>query len=258
MVYTYNFNPVAITIAGWPIHWYGLMYLANFFLFLYFGWWLYQRYFSTKLNWKTWENLVFGGFMAGVLGGRLGFVLFYTNNAWLSDWSMLFKVWEGGMSIHGGIAGVVLYGLAWCKFKNQNFLKLVDTFILPLCLALVLGRLTNFVNGELFGRVNPAAWGVIFPHIDEAIRYPSQLFEAAKNLFMASIFTVLIWKNINLKPGTWLGLFLIMYGVLRFVIEYYRQPEVYVGPLTMGQTLCTIMIVLGLGLIAYIYKPTRS
>jgi len=260
MVYTYNLDPVAITIAGWPVHWYGLMYLANFFLFLYFGWWLYQHYFAVKpkLDWKTWENLIFGGFMAGIAGGRLGYVLFYSENAWISDPLIFLRIWEGGMSIHGGIIGVIVYGLVWCKLKNQTFLRLVDTFILPLCLALVLGRLTNFVNGELFGRINPNGWGVIFPHVDDAIRYPSQIFETGKNALMAVLFSTLIFTKTSFKPGTYLGLFLIGYGVMRFIIEYFRQPEIYVGPLTMGQTLCTIMVLLGFGLITYIYRFNKS
>ena len=251
MVYTWNLNPVAFSLAGLQVHWYGVMYLANFFLFTYFGWWLYQNYFKNRadLSWKTWENLVFGGFMAGVFGGRLGFMLFYNFDALSANPLNFFKVWEGGMSIHGGVIGAILYGLLWCKYKQESFLKLVDIFILPLCLALVLGRLTNFVNGELYGRINPQGWGVIFPEIDNAIRYPSQLFEAAKNGLMALIFSALLYFKVHLKPGTWLGLFLIMYGVLRFVIEYYRQPEIYVGVLTMGQTLCSIMIVLGVLLI---------
>lgn len=260
MVYTYNFDPVAISIAGLQIHWYGIMYLANFFLFTYLGWYLYQKYFVAKpiLDWKTFENLVFGGFMAGILGGRLGFMLFYNIEVLLRHPLEFFKVWEGGMSIHGGVIGAIIYGLIWCRLKNQDFLKLVDVFILPLCLALFIGRLTNFVNGELVGRVNPAEWGVIFPHVDEAIRYPSQIFEAIKNLLMASVFSLLLWAQIKLKPGSFLGLFLIMYGVLRFVIEYFREPEIYVGPLTMGQTLCSIMIVLGLGLFTYLYTKKRT
>lgn len=255
MVYTWNFDPVAFSFAGFEVYWYGLMYLANFFLFLYFGWWLYQKFFADRaqLDWKNWENLMFGGFVAGVLGGRLGFMLFYNFDALAANPLNFFKVWEGGMSIHGGVIGAILYGLWWCRYKEQSFMKMVDIFILPLCFALFLGRLVNFVNGELYGRVNLAGWGVIFPAVDDAIRYPSQLFEAAKNLVMALVFLVLLKLSNPLKPGSWLGLFLIMYGSLRFIIEYYRQPEIYLGPLTMGQSLCTIMIVMGLSLMAYLY-----
>jgi len=101
MVFTHNFDPVAVSIAGLEVHWYGLMYLANFFLFLYFGWWLYQKCFQDRgtLDWKTWENLVFGGFMAGILGGRIGFMLFYNFDALIANPLNFFKVWEGGMSI---------------------------------------------------------------------------------------------------------------------------------------------------------------
>jgi len=260
MVYTWNFDPVAFSLMGFEVHWYGIMYLANFFLFTNFGWWLFQRYFKDRgdLTWKAWENLVFGGFVAGVVGGRMGFMLFYNPEGLLADPLSAFKVWEGGMSIHGGVIGAILYGLLWCRFKQESFFKMVDIFILPLCLALVLGRLTNFVNGELYGRVNPAGWGVIFPQVDQEVRYPSQFFEAGKNLLMALIFSSILFAKIKLKPGTWLGLFLIMYGVLRFIIEYYRQPEIYVVVLTMGQTLCTIMIVMGVSLITYLYAFKKS
>jgi phosphatidylglycerol:prolipoprotein diacylglycerol transferase len=260
MVYTWDLNPVAFSFAGLEVHWYGVMYLANFFLFSYFGWWLYQKYFKDRANlsWKTWENLIFGGFIAGILGGRIGFMLFYNFEALTANPLNFFKVWEGGMSIHGGVLGSILFGLWWCKHKQQSFYKMVDIFIIPLCLALVLGRLTNFINGELYGRINPAGWGVIFPAVDDAIRYPSQLFEAAKNGVMALVFASILKFSIPLKPGTWLGLFLIMYGAFRFIIEFYRQPEIYVGPLTMGQTLCTIMIVLGVSLISYLYAFKKS
>ncbi len=260
MVYTWNFDPVAFSFIGFEVYWYGLMYLANYFLFTYFGWWLFQKSFKNRasINWKTWENLVFGGFVSGVLGGRIGFMLFYNLDTLLTNPLSFFRVWEGGMSIHGGVIGAIVFGLLWCRYKQESFLKLVDVFIIPLCLALLIGRMANFVNGELYGRVNPAGWGVIFPHVDQAVRYPSQLFEATKNGLMALVFFGLIWKNINLRPGSWLGLFLIMYGVLRFIIEYYRQPEIYVGFLTMGQTLCTIMIVMGSTLLAYLYFKKRT
>lgn len=259
MVYIWNLNPVAFSLAGFQIYWYGVMYLANFFLLTYLGWYLYQNFFKdrTNLDWKTWENLVFGGFVAGVIGGRMGFMLFYNLDALVANPLTALKVWEGGMSIHGGLVGTLLYGVMWCKYKQESFLKLVDIFILPLCLALALGRLVNFVNGELYGRINPASWGVIFPHIDEAIRYPSPLFEAAKNLFMAIIFGSLIYFKVALKPGAWLGLFLVLYGILRFIIEYYRQPEIYLGFLTMGQTLCSIMVLLGLSLLIFLYRFPR-
>jgi phosphatidylglycerol:prolipoprotein diacylglycerol transferase len=185
-------------------------------------------------------------------------MVFYNPEILLSDPASFFRVWEGGMSIHGGVTGAILYGLWWCKYKQESFLKMVDIFIIPLCLALVLGRLTNFVNGELYGRINPAGWGVIFPEVDQAIRYPSQLFEAGKNMLMAFIFSGLLYFNLKLKAGTWLGLFLVLYGSMRFIIEYYRQPEIYVGFLTMGQTLCTIMVLTGLSLITYIYTSKRS
>lgn len=260
MVYIWNFNPVAFSVAGFEVHWYGIMYLTNFFLFTYLGWYLYQKFFNDRalLNWKTWENLIFGGFVAGVIGGRLGFMFFYNFDALVANPLNAFKVWEGGMSIHGGVLGAILYGALWCRYKQESFIKLVDIFILPLCAALVLGRFANFINGELYGRINPSGWGVIFPHVDEAIRYPSQLFEAAKNLLMLSVFSGLLYFKVYFKPGSWLGLFLIMYGILRFIIEFYRQPEIYLGPLTMGQILCTIMVLLGVSLLAFIYRYPRT
>ncbi len=247
MIYTWNLDPIAFSFSGLEVRWYGLAYLAGFFLMYHLGWWVFETCFKDKKNKLTksdFENLVLGGFLIGILGGRIGYFLFYNTQTLIEDPLQLIKIWEGGMSIHGGILAVLVYGLWWCKRYQQSFMTLADSFALPLALTLFLGRLANFINGELIGRPTDQTWGVIFPHIDELLRHPSQLYEAGKNLVIASIILFVLWKY-KPKRGTLFLILLFGYGGMRFLIEYVREPNFYVGPLTMGQVLCLLMVVLG-------------
>ncbi len=260
MIYIWNLDPVALSIGGIEIKWYGLAYLVSFLLMRYLGFWAINYFLESKklenLNLKNFEDLIFNGFFAGILGGRLGYVLFYNPEIIFSDFLEIFKIWHGGMSIHGGVILATLYGLYWVKKQKISFWDLADVLVLPLSLGLAVGRMANFINGELYGRITDQTWGVIFPHIDEMLRHPSQLYEVSKNLLLASILYFLLTrkKSKKLPKGVVFGSFIFGYGILRFIIEFYRQPEIYVGSLTMGQFLCSLMMILGYGIILWRFR----
>lgn len=254
----WNLNPIAFSILGLDVRWYGIAYITGFFLALYIGRIIYEHLISEDVKKDAFEDLVFKVFFTGVLGGRLGFFLFYNPETLLTDPLEFFKVWHGGMSIHGGVLLGALYLMWYAKKNNLSILKLLDVFTLPLSIALVLGRIANFINGELVGRPTNVPWAVIFPHIDNQPRHPSQLYEAGKNLVNVIMLTIIFIKDWALKPGLMTSVFLIGYGVFRFLIEYVREPEIVVGPFTMGQILCLAMIAGGFTIIGTQWKEWRN
>ncbi len=246
MIYTWDIDPVALSIMGLQIRWYGLAYLASYFLFEYLGWWCYKNFHpKPTLTKEAFGKLVFSGFIAGVIGGRLGYFLFYSPETFWTNPLEVLMIWHGGMSIHGGILGVVLFGL-WQQYRHKiNWLSIADVVSLPLAFSLFLGRLANFINGELYGRPTDQTWGVIFPHVDELLRHPSQLYEAGKNIILVLLVFYALRKGWAKTPGKTFGLFVLGYGILRFSIEFVREPNFFIGPLTMGQTLCMLMVIIG-------------
>ena len=248
MIYSWDLNPIALSLMGLEIRWYGIAYVLGFFIAMHLGW-KYWQILKVGADKKVFEDFVFSTFIAGIIGGRLGLFLFYSPEIIFSNPIELLKVWNGGMSIHGGILGATLWGLWQCKKQKWNPLRIADIFMLPLAIGLIFGRLANFVNGELYGRATDQTWGVIFPHIDELLRHPSQLYEASKNLIIATILYAVIKKGAFKSPGLLTAIMLIGYGVLRFMIEYVREPERYIGLLTTGQALCVVMTTIGAGII---------
>ena len=281
-----QFDPVAVQIGPLAIHWYGLMYLAGFMAFLWLG---RKRIAmlntaqnarrktqeSRRKTRKTQEerpqaqdsrnqsipsripipftnklldNLLFYGVLGVILGGRLGYVLFYKAAYYSAHPLEIFAVWQGGMSFHGGFLGV-LVAMAWFAHKHHlRWLQLTD-FIAPLVPpGLALGRLGNFINGELWGRPTDVPWAMIFPNVDKLPRHPSQLYECA--LEGVLLFTLLWWYARKPRPvGAVSGLFLIGYGSFRFLVEYTREPDDFLGLLSlgmsMGQWLSLPMVVAG-------------
>jgi len=241
----WNINPVAFSLMGLDVRWYGIAYILGFFIALFLGWKIQNKILKNKsLNKKDWENLCFWIFISGVIGGRIGHFLFYSPNVFISDpWEIL-QIWQGGMSIHGGIIGAVIFTLFWSKIRKIPFLSLFDVFVIPLAIALFLGRISNFINGELVGRITNQEWGIIFPHIDNLLRHPSQLYEAGKNLVIALILTFLFLHKYKNKTGFLTFMFLILYGSFRFSLEFFREPHGMMSLLTTGQFLCVIMIII--------------
>lgn len=252
MSYIWNLDPTAFSLMGLEVRWYGLAYVAGFLLAVHLGWWCWQKYQAphtdTHIEKKALENFVFSTFLVGVISARIGLFVFYYPETLINDPLQFFKVWQGGMSIHGGLIGATLWGLWQGRKLGWPLLRVADTFMLPLALGLFLGRLANFVNGELYGRVTDQTWGVVFPHVDNLLRHPSQLYEASKNLFLAGLIYTLIRRGGFEKPGLMTVIMIGGYGVFRFMIEFVREPSGYIGWFTTGQALCLAMIAVAIGL----------
>lgn len=243
-------DPVALSVLGIDIHWYGIVYMIGF-LFAYF----FIRHYSSEFGVRKEraEDIFFYTMIFSVIGGRLFYILFYNPLFYLSNPLSVFAVWEGGMSIHGGIFGTFVSLLYFSKKDNIPILNLTDLFSLPAGLGLAFGRLGNFVNQELVGTVTSSPLGVVFPLYDDQRRWPVVLFEGLKNL---AIFNVLFFMHIffKFKRGMITALFLILYSFGRFFIDFLREPTVSLGIISMGQLLCLIYGVAGIWLYIKIDK----
>ena len=242
-------DPIAMQLGPLKIHWYGLMYLIGFLSFIYFGKKQIQTQPWITIDEKVLDDTFFYGALGVILGGRLGYVLFYQPLYFFSHPDEIFSFWQGGMSFHGGFLGVLI-SLIWISKKHRiRWLALTD-FIAPLIpIGLGFGRIGNFINQELWGRPTDLSWGMIFPLTDNLPRHPSQLYEAFLEGF---ILFLILWLYAS-KPrviGKISALFLILYGTFRFIIEFTREPDKYLGVLymgfSMGQWLSIPMIIIGL------------
>jgi len=249
-----QFDPVAFQLGPLAVRWYGLMYLVGFGLF-----WLAARHRIERHPGGIWtkqdlDDALFYGILGTILGGRLGYVLFYKFGDYLAAPWKIFYVWEGGMSFHGGFIGVVLAMVIFARRRRQDWLRITD-FIAPLVpLALGAGRIGNFINAELWGRPTDVPWAMVFPNVDGMPRHPSQLYEFA--LEGVVLFAVLWWYSARPRPrGAVSALFLIGYGVFRFAVEFTREPDSFLGllalGLSMGQWLSVPMILVGAAMLAW-------
>ena len=252
-----HIDPVAVELGPLKVHWYGLMYLLGFLGF----WWLGRRRALKPWSPVTPEqvgDMLFYGALGVILGGRIGYILFYDLPRFLAEPAMLFKVWQGGMSFHGGLIGVIL-AMLWVGRKYRaGFWRIAD-FVAPLIpVGLGAGRIGNFINGELWGKVTDLPWGMVFPHAGDLPRHPSQLYQAL--LEGLALFLILwVFSSRQRPPAAVSGLFLIGYGVFRFLVEFVREPDAHIGYLafgwlTMGQLLSLPMILAGLALMLWAYK----
>ena len=246
MIYP-TIDPVALSLGPIQIHWYGLMYLLGFSG----AWWL-GRLRADRFGWTAVEveDLLFYGAIGVIVGGRLGYSLFYDLPALIDNPLNLFKVWQGGMSFHGGLLGVVIAFGFFARATGKSYFSISD-FIVPMVpVGLFFGRIGNFINGELWGKVSDVPWAMIFPNAGPLARHPSQLYEAM--LEGVLLFLILWIYSSKPKPlGSVSGLFLLGYGFFRFVVEFVRVPDQQYGYLlldwiTMGQILSLPMIVIGL------------
>lgn len=279
-----DIDPIALSIGpifGYgplQVHWYGIMYLLAFLL----GWWLGERRRARGrlgVSREAFGDLVFYLMVGVIVGGRVGYMLFYDSGELLRDPLSLLRIWDGGMSFHGGLLGVLAATWWWCRRQQRHFLDLMD-FIAPLApIGLGLGRLGNFIGGELWGRQTDAPWGMLFPRaleqdprfagmpiaqlrelaqtgaLDAQARHPSQLYEFL--LEGVLLFAVLWWFSAQpRRRGAVSGLFALLYGLFRFGIEFVRQPDQQIGFiafhwLTMGQLLSLPLIAVGVFLLWY-------
>jgi phosphatidylglycerol---prolipoprotein diacylglyceryl transferase len=255
-----QFDPIAVQLGPISVRWYGLMYLLGFVAGLLLGRLRIRSH--PELGWTTrdLDDLLFYCVIGVVLGGRLGYVLFYKFSEYMNDPIRILYVWEGGMSFHGGFLGVIAAMLWYAHRSKRSWLEVTD-FLAPLTPAgLGFGRIGNFINAELWGRPSDVPWAMIFPSVDAQPRHPSQLYEAG--LEGVVLFAILwIFARKPRPHGAVSGVFLLGYGTLRFLVEYTREPDNFLGllslGLSMGQWLSLPMIAAGIGLLAWAYRPRR-
>jgi phosphatidylglycerol---prolipoprotein diacylglyceryl transferase len=245
-----DFDPIAFSVGPLAVRWYGLMYLVGFAAAWALGV-LRIRQGLAPLTRRQFDDLLFLGVLGVILGARLGYVLFYKPGHYLANPLEIFAVWQGGMSFHGGLIGVAA-AIAFTAWRHRiDFLRLAD-FVVPLCpLGIAAGRMGNFINGELYGRVTDVPWGMVFRGAGPLPRHPSQLYEFA--LEGIALFVIVWWFSSKPRPrGQVGGLFLVGYGAFRFLAEFTREPDAFLGllalGLTMGQWLSLPLIALGLWL----------
>lgn len=249
-------DPVLVSFGFLKIRWYGLMYLFGFMAAYFLVLRQIKRFRWDELG-AHFENVNIYLILGVILGGRLGYVMFYQPGYYLRHPLEILATWEGGMSFHGGCIGVILAGVLYCRYHRLDFWTGADIYVVTVPIGLGLGRIGNFINGELFGRVTDAPWGMVFPDGGPLPRHPSQLYEAA--LEGLALFTLLWllkdrpWRSppSRLWPrGSMLAMFLAGYGIMRFIVEYFREPDSYLGEVllgfTMGQVLSSAMIAAGL------------
>jgi phosphatidylglycerol:prolipoprotein diacylglycerol transferase len=243
-----NFDPVALRLGPLAIHWYGLMYLTAFASAWLLGRWRISHG-KTRLTLKDLEDIIFYGVLGVIVGGRLGYVIFYKPIYYLSHPVEIFYLWEGGMSFHGGLLGVLVMVTWIARSRKYKWLEVSD-FVAPLIpLGLAAGRLGNFINGELWGRPSTLAWAMVFPQSGDGIaRHPSQLYQLGLEGLL--LFALVWWFANKPRPtGQVSAVFLMGYGFFRFIAEYAREPDDFLGLLTaglsMGQWLSLPMIAAG-------------
>ena len=254
MPYIHNLSPFIFEWGFIKIGWYGLFYVLGF-IFAYF-WLLYMaRIGRIKLSRQDIEEFIMYLLFGVVIFARLFYTFVYYPQIYLKNPLMIFAVWHGGLSFHGGLIGAVIAGLIFTKKKKLDFYNFADILVVPAALGLVFGRLANFINGELAGRVTDVSWCMYFKNY-EGCRHPSQLYESFKNLVI--FITLFFLSSKKLAKGFLFWFFIIMYSVLRFFIEFYRTPDEQLGfivwGLTMGQVLNIIMFGIALFFILRLKK----
>jgi phosphatidylglycerol:prolipoprotein diacylglycerol transferase len=251
-----QFDPIAVSLGPISIHWYGLTYLAAFVLFLWLAKLRVQRPHFASQGWlKTdVDDLLFWGVLGVVIGGRLGYVLFYKPGHYFANPAEIFAVWKGGMSFHGGLIGVILAMAGYARLRGRTFLDVMDVVAPCIPTGLASGRIGNFINGELWGRAaDPSLpWAMVFPQSRSDVpRHPSQLYQFALEGLLLFVLLWLYGRKERAR-GQVAAAFVFLYGLLRFIVEYFREPDSFLGllalNLSMGQWLCVPMMLLGGGL----------
>ncbi len=244
-MFYHNINPTLLSIGPFEIRYYGIIFLIGFVIaYFLIGYLAKER--KIELKKDDVADLMFYILIGVIIGSRLFYILFYNLKFYLMNPLKIFALWLGGLSFHGGLVGAAIAIFVFCKKKNINFYELADIVVIPLALGLGLGRIGNFLNGELVGRITNVPWAVKFKEYD-GFRHPSQLYESLKNFFM--FFVLFFIRNKELKKGFLFWLFVIMYSVLRFFIEFFRAPDPQLGfifGLTMGQILNIVMFSVGI------------
>ena len=255
-----NFDPVAIQIFSIEIRWYSLAYIIGILL----GWILSKRFFISNVELKEkFDDFLTFVILGIIIGGRLGYVILYNPNYYLDNLIDIFKIWEGGMSFHGGLIGVVLASIYFAKKNNQNFFIYLDVISIVAPIGIFFGRIANFINSELYGTETNLPWAVQFIKIDNLYRHPTQLYEAIfEGLILFLILIYLRNKGLMKITGLMSGIFLICYSIFRFMIEFLRVPDEQIGylifNLTMGQIISCIFFLIGIYLTIVKYENKKE
>ena len=243
-----NFDPVAFQIMSFEIRWYSLAYIAGIII----GWLLCKKILIQKsdIN-EKFDDYITYLVIGMIIGGRLGYIIFYNFSYYINNFFDIFKVWEGGMSFHGGLIGIIIASILFTKKHNQDSFLYMDLVSLVAPIGIFFGRLANFINSELYGTPTDIPWAITFIQVDNLSRHPSQLYEAILEGII--LFIILMYfknKDYLKKPGLISGLFLIFYSIFRFFIEFVRVPDEQLGhlifELSMGQIISLIFFVIGI------------
>jgi phosphatidylglycerol:prolipoprotein diacylglycerol transferase len=266
MLYHPHINPEILPFNLFGFHlaitWYGLMYVTAFLI----GYLFYRKKLLARnivMSREQYENYVFAVMLGVILGGRLGYILFYGLPYYIANPSHVFAVWEGGMSFHGGCLGAITAVLIYCHKNKFRFMQLADPSMPFIAVGLGLGRIGNFINGELYGKPTSVAWGMIFPNSDGLPRHPTQIYEMFLEGIVLFVVSQYLLKK-QLKDGTVFWVFILLYGIFRFTVEFVREPDnlsIYQNgllygflPVSQGQFLSLLMVlVAGIGLI-FLYR----
>ncbi len=254
-----NFDPVALEIFSLEIRWYSLAYIFG----ILFGWILAKKLFIKNIEIKNkFDDYLTYLIIGIILGGRLGYILIYNLNFYANNPLDIFKIWQGGMSFHGGLIGVIFASIFFAKKNNQNPFLYMDIVALVAPVGLFFGRIANFINSELYGTITNVPWAVTFIQIDNLPRHPSQLYEALLEGIFLFLLLIYFRNKFSNKPGVISGLFLIIYSIFRFIVGFYRVPDEQLGyiflNLTMGQVVSLIFILLGIILFYLKYETHKD
>ena len=255
-----NFDPVAIQIFSLEIKWYSLAYIAGILL----GWILSKKIFISNEDLRDkFDDFITYIILGVILGGRLGYVFFYNFDYYSENIIDIFKIWQGGMSFHGGLIGVIIVSIWFAKKNNQNVFNYLDIISLVAPIGIFFGRIANFINSELYGIETSVPWAVKFIKIDDIYRHPSQLYEAFfEGIILFSILIYFRSKGFQKIPGLISSLFLIFYSIFRFVIEFFRMPDEHLGylflNLTMGQMISFLFFLIGIFLLIKNYENKKQ
>jgi phosphatidylglycerol:prolipoprotein diacylglycerol transferase len=247
-----NFDPVALEIFSLEIRWYSLAYIFGIIL----GWILAKKLFIQNIEIKNkFDDYLTYLIIGVILGGRLGYIIIYNLSFYINNPLDIFKIWQGGMSFHGGLIGVIIASVIFAKKNNQNSFLYMDIVSLVAPIGIFFGRIANFINSELYGTITNVPWAVTFIRVDNLPRHPSQLYEALLEGLLLFLLLIYFRKKFSDNSGIISGLFLILYSIFRFFIEFYRVPDEQLGyvffNLTMGQVVSLIFILSGIILIFF-------
>tara|TARA_B100001250_G_scaffold261410_1_gene225186 strand:+ start:860 stop:1657 length:798 start_codon:yes stop_codon:yes gene_type:complete len=264
-MYTHKFDPILISFGFIEIRWYSLAYIFGILL----GWWLGKKIIDFRLKSKLttckiedFDELITYLIISIILGGRLGYVIFYNFDYYMNNPMDILKIWEGGMSFHGGLIGIIIATYLFAKNNNIKIFNLLDIVACVAPIGLFFGRVANFINGELYGNPSNMPWSVVFPNVDNLPRHPSQLYEAFLEGIVLFILLNLFIFNKKAISGLCSSLFLIFYGLFRIIGEQFREPDLHIGYLfnlfSLGSVLSFVMIVVGAFILLSLKKNEQN